>query len=130
MSNKTAARIAVRDTLQELIVLNRDFRFSVLEDEQLPAWTMKEQPDNEATINDDDNIIEDRQRAVEAATRLTYKESQHRQETIRLPGIIGISSETLYIAQALNHARDKFKTAMTTYRKLFGDSIKVIEETS
>ena len=120
MSKETAARIAVRDSLIELVSINRQFREEVEQDHLLPAWVMKEMDDSS----------QDRNLASEITTRLTYQENQSKQETARLPGIVGISAKTLETGLALNIARDNFKEAMKAFRKLFGDSIDTIEETS
>lgn len=120
MSKETAARMAVRDSLIELVDINRQFRENVAKDQSLPAWVMKEEDDQR----------DDRTLAAEVSTRLTYIDSQNKQETARLPGVVGISEHTYLTGQRLNSAREAFKQAMSDYRKLFGDSIETIEETS
>ena len=120
MSRRTAATLAVRDSLIELVAVNRQFRESVLSDHTLPAWVMKEMDETES----------DRELAAETSCQLTYSQQQNRQETSRLPGIIGISEATLQTGQQLNLARSHFKTTMSDYRKLFGDSVAAIEEAS
>ncbi len=119
MSKETAARLAVRDSLIQLVDINRQFADAVKKDHLLPAWVMK--------ASEDDN---DRQLAASVSTRLTYVDEQNKQETARLPGIVGVSSATAVIGHQLNTARDEFKQAMSAFRKLFGDSIGVIEQTS
>ncbi|MCW7552352.1 DNA replication terminus site-binding protein [Endozoicomonas gorgoniicola] len=121
MSRKTAARMAVRDTLIELVDINRQFREAVLNDHDLPAWVMQE---------DDTDALNDRTLAASVTTRLTYSSEQNKQETARLPGVIGISARSLVQGQQLNQAKDRFKAAMGEYRKLYGDDIAAIEETS
>ncbi|AMO56435.1 hypothetical protein GZ77_06495 [Endozoicomonas montiporae] len=121
MSRKTAARMAVRDTLIELVDINRQFRDAVLNDHRLPAWVMQE---------DDSDTQDDRTLAASVSTRLTYQSEQNKQETARLPGVIGISATTLLKGQQLNDAKNHFKLAMGEYRKLYGDDIAAIEETS
>ncbi|MRI34467.1 hypothetical protein EOPP23_15885 [Endozoicomonas sp. OPT23] len=120
MSRRTAATLAVRDELIKLVEVNNQFRDAVLADHTLPVWVMKEM----------DEAQSDRALAAETACRLTYNEHQNKQETARLPGIVGISEKTLIIGHQLNEARDSFKKAMSDYRKLFGDSIQAIEEAS
>ncbi|MET4694333.1 DNA replication terminus site-binding protein [Endozoicomonas lisbonensis] len=122
MSRKTAARMAVRDTLIELVDINRQFREAVLNDHDLPAWVMQE--------DDTDALNDDRTLAASVTTRLTYRSEQNKQETARLPGVIGISARSLAQGQQLNQAKDRFKAAMGEYRKLYGDDIAAIEETS
>ena len=56
--------------------------------------------------------------------------NQSKQETARLPGLVGVSPGTLRLGSTLNTARTRFKEAMGEYRKLFGDSIEAIEQTS
>ena len=112
MSKETAARMAVRDTLIELVDINRRFKEQVTGDEHLPVWVMKDLEDTR----------DDRAMAAEVSTRLTYVDSQNKQETARLPGIIGISRDTAHTGSSLNLARDSFKKAMSEYRKLYGDS--------
>ena len=123
MSQESAAKIAVRDTLIHLVEINRQFRQAVITDNHLPAWVIPEEDEVSTTETD-------RERAARICTRLTYVSEQNRQETARLPGIVGISSATLQLGQCLNLAKDSFKQAMGDYRKLFGDSIAAIEETS
>lgn len=120
MSQKTAARIAVRDTLIHMVTVNRQFREQVYDDQLLPVWVMKS-PDEDKN---------DRALAAETSTRLIYTDQQNKQETARLPGIVGIAGETLQTGIKLNEARENFKQAMTEFRKLYGDSIEAIEETS
>ncbi len=120
MSRRTAATLSVRDNLIKLVDVNHQFQEAVLTDHTLPAWVMKEP----------DEVKTDRALAAETSCQLTYIQQQNRQETARLPGIVGISSTTLHAGQQLNMARDDFKKAMSDYRKLFGDSIAAIEEAS
>ncbi|MGI9279717.1 MAG: DNA replication terminus site-binding protein [Endozoicomonas sp.] len=120
MSQKTAARIAVRDSLIHMVTVNRQFREQIYDDHLLPAWVMKPSETDK----------EDRVLAAETSTKLTYTDEQNKQETARLPGIVGISSETLQTGLMLNEAREAFKQAMSEFRKLYGDSIEAIEETS
>lgn len=120
MSQKTAARIAVRDTLIHMVTVNRQFREQVYDDQLLPVWVMKS-PDEDKN---------DRALAAETSTRLIYTDQQNKQETARLPGIVGIARDTLQTGIRLNEARENFKQAMTEFRKLYGDSIEAIEETS
>ena len=127
MSRKTAARMAVRDTLIELVDINRQFREAVLNDHDLPAWVMQED-DTDRTITN--RAMDDRTLAASVTTRLTYSSEQNKQETARLPGVIGISARSLVQGQQLNQAKDRFKAAMGEYRKLYGDDIAAIEETS
>ena len=119
MSKETAARIAVRDALIQLVDINCQFREAVQQDAALPAWVMKE--DSE----EDDRVL-----AALVSTRLTYVDEQNKQETARLPGIIGISKETCQLGHQLNETRHHFKQTMSDFRKLFGDSIDAIEQTS
>lgn len=129
MSKETAARLAVRDTLINLVESNRVFREALLADSHLPAWVMKE--DNEDNKDPDATGDKtDRQRAAETSTRLTYRPGQNRQETARLPGLVGISADSFHHGLALNKAKLAFKHAMGDYRHLFGDSIEAIEQTS
>lgn len=121
MSQNTAARIAVRDSLIALVDINRRFREAVINDNHLPAWVMQA---------DGQESQDDRTLAASVSTRLTYQSEQNKQETARLPGIVGVSANTLTVGNQLNHAKDEFKTAMGDYRKLYGDSIAAIEETS
>ncbi len=122
MSTEIAAKLAVRDTLVKLVEVNQAFKESVLSDTKLPVWIMR------------DNIVNnqqtDRELAASASTRLTYQPDQSKQETTRLTGLVGISSTTLTLGLTLNDARNHFKEAMSQYRKLFGDSIEAIEQTS
>lgn len=119
MSKETAARLAVRDSLIQLVDINQQFSASVQQDDTLPAWVMK-----------DASKQDDRQLAATVSTRLTYVDQQNKQETARLPGIVGVSPATLTLGYQLNLARDDFKMSMSAFRKLFGDSIDVIEQTS
>ena len=119
MSKETAARLAVRDGLIKLVDINQQFRDAINADHTLPVWVMNESSEQK-----------DRQLAASISTRLTYIDQQNKQETARLPGIVGISSSTCLLGRQLNQAREEFKTAMSAFRKLFGDSIEVIEQTS
>ena len=119
MSKETAARLAVRDSLIHLVEINQRFSDGVKQDHPLPIWVMKDAEEQN-----------DRQLAAAVSTRLTYVDQQNKQETARLPGIVGISEKTFVLGHQLNLARDDFKTAMSAFRKLFGDSIEVIEQTS
>lgn len=120
MSKETAARIAVRDALIQLVELNRSFRESIESDHGLPVWIMETEP--EATNQ--------RVLAAAIATRLTYIEAQNKQETARLTGLVGVSGQTLQLGEQLNLCRDQFKKAIADFRKLFGDSIEAIEQAS
>ncbi len=124
MSKEIAAKIAVRDTLIQLVETNQTFKKAVIGDAYLPAWVMKE---GQSTSDDAPG---DRIKAAEVSTCLTYLPDQSKQETARLPGLVGVSPETLALGHALNSARLHFKQAMGDYRKLFGDSIEAIEQTS
>ncbi|MBO9496208.1 hypothetical protein J7438_19310 [Thalassotalea sp. G20_0] len=120
MSKETAARIAVRDALIQLVELNRLFREAIESDHGLPIWIME--TESESTNH--------RALAAGIATRLTYIEEQNKQETARLTGLVGVSEQTLQLGEELNLCRDQFKTAMANFRKLFGDSIEAIEQAS
>ncbi len=120
MSKETAARIAVRDTLIQLVDQNRLFCESVQADQQLPIWIM-----SSADTPDDG-----RQMAARTATRLTYVETQNKQETARLTGLVGVSASTLQLGDQLNRAREQFKGAIADFRQLFGDDIEAIEQAS
>ncbi|WP_263078950.1 DNA replication terminus site-binding protein [Endozoicomonas sp. Mp262] len=124
MSKETAAKLAVRDTLVKLVEANQTFKKAVLADSHLPAWVMRDE------TSDSDTQKTDRELAAETTTRLTYQPNQSKQETARLPGLIGISPETYQCGLRLNTSRVEFKQAMGEYRKLFGDSIEAIEQTS
>lgn len=123
MSKETAARIAVRDTLISLVEVNQNFRDGIEADHQLPLWIM---PENDPVSS----AGHDRHKAAAISTRLTYIDEQNKQETARLTGLVGISKKTLNTGILLNEARTSFKAAMSDYRKLFGDSIEAIEQTS
>ncbi|WP_257264716.1 DNA replication terminus site-binding protein [Endozoicomonas sp. ONNA2] len=118
MSKKTAARIAVRDVLIQLVELNRLFREAIESDYGLPIWIMDTESTNQHAL------------AAGVATRLTYIEEQNKQETARLTGLVGVSAPTLTLGEELNLCRDQFKTAIADFRKLFGDSIEAIEQAS
>ena len=124
MSKEIAAKIAVRDALVKLVKSNHKFEEAVIADKGLPAWVMKE------GLSDNSGLQTERYIAAKTATRLTYQPKQNKQETKKLPGIIGISKSTLELGLALNQARNLFKTSMKEYRLLFGDSIETIEQTS
>ncbi|WP_067521241.1 hypothetical protein [Endozoicomonas ascidiicola] len=119
MSQEAAARIAVRESLIDLVNQNQTFREAVEADNGLPVWIM------EAGENDDARSM-----AANAATKLTYLETQNKQETARLTGLIGVSATTMELGQQLNQCRDDFKTAIANFRKLFGDSVEAIEQAS
>ena len=121
MSQKAAATLAVRDRLIELVDTNRQFHDALLCDRSLPAWVMQDESDEPE---------DDRTMAARVSTRLTYASEQNKQETARLPGIIGVSNATMTKGQQLNAAKAAFKTAMGDYRELFGDSIAAIEAAS
>ena len=135
MSKETAARIAVRDALIELVERNRQFREAVIADQHLPLWIMTA---NQPIADDDSKSIEPgnnqnarlRALAANTATRLTYIEEQNKQETARLTGLVGISGETLQYGTDLNRCREQFKVAIADFRKLFGDSVEAIEQAS
>lgn len=120
MSQETAARIAVRDALIQLVESNRSFREAVEADHDLPTWIMETNPESG----------DKRPLAAKVATRLTYIEEQNKQETARLTGLIGISTNTLRLGEELNQCREQFKTTISRFRKLFGDSIEAIEQAS
>ena len=122
MSKETAARIAVRDTLIQLVEQNRLFCQAVQADQQLPIWIMSDDPD--------DSPDSARHLAAQTATRLTYVEQQNKQETARLTGLVGISASTMQLGLALNRCREQFKGAIADFRLLFGDSIEAIEQAS
>ena len=122
MSKETAARLAVRDSLIQLVDINRSFREAVENDQHLPVWIM-DQPNQSDTQSE-------RSMAAECSTRLTYCDSQNKQETARLTGLVGISEQTLELGKTLNAVRTEFKSTMSDFRKLFGDSIDIIEQTS
>ncbi|MDD7805115.1 MAG: hypothetical protein PUP46_06065 [Endozoicomonas sp. (ex Botrylloides leachii)] len=124
MSQETAAKIAVRDSLVALVEANNNFKQAVLSDNSLPAWVMKE------GLTEHFSSYTDRELAIDTTTRLTYLPEQSKQETTRLPGLIGISSDTLQLGHILNNSRMAFKQAMSNYRRLFGDSIEAIEQAS
>ncbi|MFK0573015.1 DNA replication terminus site-binding protein [Endozoicomonas sp.] len=120
MSQQIAARIAVRDALIQLVACNRLFQEAVEADHGLPIWVME--PENESGNG--------RQLAATITTRLTYIEEQNKQETTRLTGLVGVSEKTLQLGEQLNQCRDQFKIAIANFRKLFGDSVEAIEQTS
>lgn len=120
MSKETAARIAVRDALIQLVELNRSFREAIESDHGLPIWIME--TESESTNH--------HALAAGIATRLTYIEEQNKQETARLTGLVGVSEQTLQLGEELNLCRDQFKTTIANFRKLFGDSIEAIEQAS
>ena len=60
MSKETAARIAVRDALIELVERNRQFREAVIADQHLPLWIMTA---NQPIADDDSKSIEDGQQS-------------------------------------------------------------------
>ena len=126
MSKETAARIAVRESLIELVERNQQFRESVIADQQLPLWIMMAEQ-HPCDANRPAGL---RALAANTATQLTYIEEQNKQETARLTGLVGISGETLQWGIELNRSRTRFKIAIADFRKLFGDSIEVIEQTS
>lgn len=115
---KTAARIAIREALFSLLDHARLFRNAVKADNHLPAWVMQQ------------NTLKAREEASLVATQLIYSEDQHRQNTQKLPGLIGISHETLTIGQSFNLSKSDFKSAMLNYRKLFGESIRMTDFSS
>lgn len=120
MSKETAARIAVRDALIQLVELNRTFRESVKSDHGLPIWIMES----------GSHSCDERALAADIATRLTYIEEQNKQETARLTGLLGVSEKTLKLGKELNLCRNQFKNAIANFRRLFGDSIEAIEQAS
>ncbi|MDP0587720.1 MAG: hypothetical protein QS748_00300 [Candidatus Endonucleobacter bathymodioli] len=124
MSKETAAKIAVRDSLVNLIAINQTFKEALLADSDLPLWIMKEDLPTQQRQQTDRAIV------ANTSTRLTYLPDQSRQETARLPGLVGISNNTYKLGAALNEARNDFKLAMREYRHLFGDNIESIEQTS
>lgn len=124
MSRETAAKIAVRDALIKLVEANISFKTEVLNNKNLPSWVMREG----LAVNW--LHYTDRELAAEMTTQLTYLPKQNKQETTRLPGLVGISSKTLELGYELNEAKQAFKQAMSHYRHLFGDTIESIEQTS
>lgn len=124
MSKETAARIAVRDNLIKLVEANQAFRASVEADRELPVWIMPEDGE-EQTDSYDARFV-----AAHTSTRLTYIDQQNKQETARMTGLVGVSADTITKGMALNDSRTAFKKAMSAYRKLFGDDIEAIEQTS
>lgn len=120
MSKETAARIAVRDSLIQLVEMNNRFRKAIEQDSQLPVWIMDEPLHDQPP----------RALAAQICTRLTYREAQNKQETARLTGLVGIAADTMDTANRLNRSRNEFKAAMSDFRKLFGDSIEAIEQAS
>ncbi|WP_211829211.1 DNA replication terminus site-binding protein [Kistimonas asteriae] len=122
MSNiKTAARLAVRDTVLSLIDHARLFCDAVTHDSDLPAWIMKQ---------DHQPSVSAREKAAHDATSLTYQDDQQRQQTVKLTGLIGISSNTLELGHSFNRSKADFKAAMLYYRQLFGESIKMTDFSS
>ena len=122
MIDKTAARLVIRDTLLELQQRNRDFSEQLLGDNQLPAWVMNEDPEDSRPA---------REKAADAAARLTYRPDQQKQKTSKCYGLVGISENTLTTGKQLNEAKLAFKQAIGNYRKLFGAaSIETIEFSS
>ncbi|MDP0563524.1 MAG: hypothetical protein QS721_14835 [Candidatus Endonucleobacter sp. (ex Gigantidas childressi)] len=124
MSKETAAKIAVRDSLVNLVTTNQTFKEALLADSDLPLWIMTEGLPAQYSQQTNRAIV------AHTSTRLTYLPDQSKQETARLPGLVGISSNTLKLGTNLNKARNDFKLAMGRYRHLFGDSIESIEQTS
>ena len=124
MSKETAALNAVRDSLIKLVEVNRVFREAVEADRNLPVWTMPEVGEERPESYDARFV------AAHTSTRLTYIDHQNKQETARLTGLVGISPETVEKGLVLNQTRTEFKQAMSAYRKLFGDNIEAIEQTS
>ncbi|MCL6272111.1 hypothetical protein M3P05_19500 [Sansalvadorimonas sp. 2012CJ34-2] len=120
MKNKTAARIQVRDSLIALIESRDDFREALLEDYQLPAWVYQENGESE----------DSRTLASRISLKLTYNPDQPGQETIKLTGLVGISSETYDIGQTLNQSKTDFKAAMVNYRSCFGHGFDMTELSS
>ena len=124
MSKETAARNAVRDSLVELVEINRSFREAIEADRELPVWIMPE-TDDPAPESYDARFV-----AAHTSTRLTYIDQQNRQETARMTGLVGVSAATIAQGAELNDARTAFKTAMSAYRRFFGDNVEAIEEAS
>ena len=120
MSDKTAARIQIRDTLVNLIDIRNRFREALLEDHQLPAWIHQE----------DDHKDDARRLAASTSLRLTYNPEQQAQATDKLIGLVGISAQTLDLGEQLNLSKQAFKAAMQEYRKLFGISFEMTELSS
>ena len=104
--------------------INQQFRERVEADRSLPVWTMNE------TTHARSKDYDDRFVAASTSTRLTYIDQQNKQETARLTGLVGVSANTLQTGMMLNQSRMAFKTAMSAYRKLYGDNIEAIEQTS
>lgn len=122
MSNlKTAARLAVRDTLLSLIDDARMFGDAVNHDQDLPAWVMEQDHSPSSSA---------REQAAHAASCLTYQNEQQRQQTLKLTGLIGISENTLELGHVFNRSKGDFKAAMLHYRHLFGESIKMTDFSS
>ena len=127
MSKKTAARIAVRESLIELVATNQQFRDAVQNDATLPLWLMT---DPASGIESDISVLAQREQLSRAVTQLTYTDLQNKQETVRLTGLVGISAETYDIGIRLNDVRQQFKVAISAFRKLFGDDVAAIEQAS
>lgn len=113
------AKLAIRDALLALLQINLAFKTSLLNDKNLPAWIM-----------DDFSHFQAREKGAEITARLTYDEAQNRQETIKCPGIIAISEQTLHKGQQLNEKKDTFKQAMINYRSAFGHSFAMTKLSS
>ena len=111
---KVTAKLAIRDTLLDLIEANNNFKAASLSDSALPAWVM-----------DSIDNLSDRERGIRTATQLTYTKEQNRQETLKCPGIIAVSSNTILLGNRLNKAKENFKQAMNSYRSLFGESFSM-----
>lgn len=118
MSKQSAARLAIRDALIQLVDDNSRFNECVKNDHNLPLWLMEENGE----IN--------RDQAADICTRLTYDAGQNQRTTERLTGIIGISEPTLHAGRALNVSRMQFKVTVGEFRQLFGDDVKAIEHAS
>ena len=112
--NKVTAKLAIRDTLLDLIEANNAFKASSLSDSALPAWIMG-----------GTDSLSDREKGIKTATQLTYTKEQNRQETLKCPGIIAVSPNTVILGNELNRAKENFKQAMNSYRSLFGESFSM-----
>ena len=109
MNKKTIARIDVRETLIALIEARDHFRTALLNEHELPAWCMDEEHSGKGC----------RELAASASLKLTYEPDQKGQETIKLPGLVGISASTLELGIQLNTCKDAFKNAMKIFRSCF-----------
>ena len=122
MDKKFLARIDIRDSLIALIEARDQFREVLLADHLLPAWVMED--------GAEESDLDARRRAADISLKLTYAPDQPGQETQKLTGLVGISSETLALGEQLNQSKEAFKAAMQNYRKLFGTSFAMTDLSS